>query len=376
MKRALRRAAWDLALAAAAVVAMALPSVPGYWLPGAGRAFVAAAGLFVLPGMVLERLLSPTRPLGVGRPALWFVLSLALGVAALGAALLFGGDLEFAAGCEAAIVCACALVAAAAHLLLPKPGMPHQEGSEGARTCGDATAGMAPRAGTLCLAAAALGLAAFDTYAAWRFTATGSIDRWWYLAYIRQWLNQPAIGFGEPFFGTPRVVPRFGFNAWMLSLAEWAELSGVDPVWLYEKVCPLLLVPLAFSAVAFLARALFGTRRIVLAALVGAGLLWAGGTFVPAGTRMPEDKIVAWLVIMPVTLGALVALARSQSKAAAGLLGACLLVQATIHPLVYALVLVAGIPFVLWAWWQRQTPSLVALVALSLLLAGAVHPAR
>jgi hypothetical protein len=296
-------------------------------LPAWSRALAAAVALFWMPGYLVTTAIG-VAPLvtSAERPALYFVGSIAAALPALAAIGLAGAPLAAFWPSFAATLVVMAVLAVRATRDSPETHAP----------TGSAPAATTPR----WLPALALAVVALTTLGAWQLTATGSIDRWWYLAYVRHYLDAGAIDFAEPLLGGGFVHPRFTFNAWLLVLAAWARLAAVDPVWLYEHACAPMLVPAAFSAVYMLARSLFSSSRLAWSATLAAGLLWASGSLFPALARMPEDKLLALLVIAPVTAGAIVRLLRGGSWHWLAVSAIAVAAQATTHALVYVIVLV------------------------------------
>ncbi len=213
------------------------------------------------------------------------------------------------------------------------------------------------------------------TASAWNLTRTGSIDRWWYLAYVRGYMESGAVGLGEPFFASGHVPARFGFNCWLTAMAVWAKLASVEPAWLYERASPLLLVPLAFSSALFFGRSLFGPGRCAWLLVLASGLYWASGSLMPVSARMPEDKLLALLVMAPVTTGAFLSGLRRPSHGRVGLMAAAAAAQATCHGLVYGLVLSVLVPFTLVALASKQVRLALAGPLLAVLLLAASFPA-
>ena len=363
----------SLSFAAATLVCLVLPAVPGYWLPAGIRVAVAAAGLLLLPGALLLRLFGPGDVTVGERPALCFVSSLAVATAPWIWTVATSGGLD---DFSIPLLCTVFFLALACAVVETRTGRratAHPPRHDSYSVVDSVSGGVRVSTGRI-IVAAIVALVVLDTLAAWKFTGSGSVDRWWYLAYVRKWRDASPIDFGEPFFGSGYVPPRFGFNVWLLAMAAWGDLSGTDPVWLYERACPLLLIPVAFSSLYFFARSVLGSRLGARLAVVAGGLLWAGGTLIPAGTRIPEDKILAWLIVMPLSLGSLVRMLRQPSVGSAAVLAVCVLVQATIHPLVYALLLLVAVPYAALALVQRAASPAAAVLALSLLAAGAIYP--
>ncbi len=212
------------------------------------------------------------------------------------------------------------------------------------------------------------------TAGAWKITATGSIDRWWYLAYIRSYMDAGALDLAEPFLAGDLVVPRFALHSWLLVMAAWARQAGVDPIWLYEAACPLVLVPVALSAALWLARSIFGRGQIVWLTVLATGLLWLGGLF-PVVARLPEDKLLAALVLTPVAVGCFIRAARSGSFGQTAVFAACLAALATCHALAYAFLFVVLLPYSALALAGRRLKVLRVAPLVALLALGAAYPA-
>ena len=209
--------------------------------------------------------------------------------------------------------------------------------------------------------------------AASSFASVGSIDRWWYLAYVRGYLESDALRVTEPFLGTERVFARFGVHPWLMGLALWSKLSGADPVWLYERVAPVLAVVAAISATTALARALFGRSSVARAAVFATLLSWSGG-LLPVLARAGEDKVLAQAALACLCLAACLNAVRGE-RGALAMAAIAAIATATVHGLVFAFVLAAWLPFAL----LRRIGAVAerrALAATSvLLLVVAVQPA-
>jgi len=218
-------------------------------------------------------------------------------------------------------------------------------------------------------------LAVVATAAAYELTAGGSIDRWWYLAYVRRYMTAPHLGFGEPFFDGSVVASRFTFNVWLSTLAVWGRQSGVDPIFLYERVCPLVLVPTALSAALYLGRALFRRRRTTWLLGLASVLFWLSGALFPVLTRIPEDKLLALVILAPVTTAAALTVLQRPGKANLVLLAAAAGAQASVHPLVYLLAAVPVFFATAWMTASRQTTVLPAAFVVGILVLGGLFPA-
>jgi len=205
------------------------------------------------------------------------------------------------------------------------------------------------------------------------FAPRGSIDRWWYLAYVRAYLERPQLSIEEPFLGTANTFARFNIHPWLMGLALWARVAGADPVWLYERVAPLLIAPLAVSSAWALARAVFrpgaSARLCVLASVV----LWGGG-LVPLLARAGEDKILAQALPATVCTAAFLRSVRGESRWVI-VIGLTALATASVHALVYALAITPLLAFagVRYLTDRKHRASIVLSVAV--LLGVATYPA-
>lgn len=322
------------------------------------RAGLVGVALFLVPA----RLLSIPTGIGRGRPAaervsVDFVCSLALMIPALALPLAAGGGLElFVAGYAVTVM---ALVAAAA--LFPMRSNERSRPAENAP-------------GTLVIVLTVL-LVALLAIGAWELTRTGSIDRWWYLAYVRSYLEAETLVISEPFLATAYSPPRFGFNAWLLTLAVWARQAAVDPVWLYERACAPGLVPVAFSALLLMSRSLFGPGRLAWLSVLAGGLLWASGSLFPVVTRLPEDKLFAMMIVAPVATAAFLSRLTGGWRRWLIVLALATALLATVHALVYAIVLLLVVPFALLMSRSGRAPAALLAPLLLIVALGALWPA-
>ena len=347
----MRRRRASIATLAAIAAAVLLPAVMAGVLPPVVRSTIVAIGLFILPGRLLVRTLAGAAP----KPALGvtFAASLAVLAPALAAVFALALSLEAFRGWLLAIVALLALVGT------PAPAAEASAARDGTR------ASLPLRLACVCIAAA------LTIAAAW-LTATGSIDKWWYLAYVRSYLDAGALGFDEPFLGSTSVNPRFAFNAWLSALAAWSQLARVDPLWLYERACPVLLVPIGVSAQLYFARALLRDERAAWLATLSTTLMWAGGSLLPVITRAPEDKLLSVAILAPALWGAVLNAVDAPVRAATLLVAAIAIASATVHPLSFALAVVVLAPFLVIRGWQKvRTRARIAAIAGTLALASA-----
>jgi hypothetical protein len=315
------------------------------------RTLVVGAVLLLLPGALLLRALAPRLELHPEeRPALWFTLSLALLAPAAVVSIFVPLAIELALGWWIVVAAGSAMVA----------GRRREQPCAGASGKDGDGVGFA-------LSAVAIAAILALTYGAYCFTRGGSIDRWWYLAFVRSWLSTGSISAIDPMLGEGTFLARFAGNAWLVALAAWARVAAVEPAAIYERAAPLVLAPLAASAAVFSTRAVLESRRLGVAAGVVAALYWTSGSMFPALTRLPEDKLIAAIIVAPVLWALVVANVTRQHDDASGLRARILVVAAaavalaTTHPLVFGISLVTVAPALLLA-----RPRVTLAIALAL----------
>jgi len=134
-------------------------------------------------------------------------------------------------------------------------------------------------------------------------------DIWIYLSWVREYLGGDRLASVEPFFGGDVGLSRAKINGWLLEQAAVSRVSGVDPVDLVFTYINPALVVMAFLVFFALARILFRSERAALlssclyvlfffAHLSQSRIAW-GGEFVQ---RLPEDKLVAKFLFLPLAL--------------------------------------------------------------------------
>jgi len=175
------------------------------------------------------------------------------------------------------------------------------------------------RGGVLWLPFAAL-VAALACIA--RITAPSSYgDIWIYLSWVREYLGGDSLASVEPFFGGDVGLSRARINGWLLEHAAVARVSGIDPVHLIFSYLNPTLVVVAFLVFYALARILFKSERAALLSgclyslfflvhISQARIEW-GGEFIQ---RLPEDKLVAKFLFLPLALAFAVAFLEGGGK--------------------------------------------------------------
>lgn len=329
-------------------------------------AVVVGAVLLLLPGALFLRAVAPRLELWPEeRPALWFVLSIALLSPVALASIFTSVSLELVLGWW--FVAAATCVGFAGLRSGPLFDKALVGNSQRELAADDRV--------TFALVAVALVAVLCLTYGAFCFTRGGSIDRWWYLAFVRSWLSAGAISAHDPMLGEGTFLARFAGNAWLVMLAAWARVAGVEPFALYERVSPLLLAPIAVSAAAFATRVVLESRRLAVTGAAVATLFWTSGSMFPALTRLPEDKLVAAIIVAPVLWALVVVIATATRRGKSApvvprilVVAAAAIALAATHPLVFGISLVTLAPALLLA----RPP--VAFVLASVLAATATLP--
>jgi Family of unknown function (DUF6077) len=146
-------------------------------------------------------------------------------------------------------------------------------------------------------------------------------DIWIYLSWVREYLGEDRLATVEPFFGNDVGLSRARINGWILEQAAVSRVSGVDPVELAFSYLNPALVVVAFLVFYALARILFESERAALLSgclyalfffvhLSQSRIAW-GGEFVQ---RLPEDKLVAKFLFLPLALALAYAFVQSGAK--------------------------------------------------------------
>ncbi len=151
----------------------------------------------------------------------------------------------------------------------------------------------------LVLAAVALALATLAT--------PRDIDDWFYLAHIRDYVNDIPINSEDAIFdnGLP-ASPRAWYGGWWVAEAMLSRASGVDPVRLHQVLLPVLLLPFAVFALFALAKEVLGSEKIAYLACFLQVVFYISSAY-PSDSagwaflcRTAQDKAVACLIMVPV----------------------------------------------------------------------------
>ena len=147
-------------------------------------------------------------------------------------------------------------------------------------------------------------------------------DVWVYLSWIREFLAGGALASEEPFFGGAVGLSRVRVNGWLLEQAALSKVSGVDPVNLLFSYLNPALVVVAMLAFYALARVLLKSEKAALfcgclyalffLVHLDASRLSFGGEFVQ---RLPEDKLAAKFLFLPMALAFAAAFVESGRRA-------------------------------------------------------------
>src|SRR5829696_4918672 len=152
-------------------------------------------------------------------------------------------------------------------------------------------------------------LAAVLSYVARNTAPSYYGDIWIYLSWVREYLGGDRLASVEPFYGSEVGLSRARINGWLLEQAAVSRVSGVDPVDLVFSYLNPALVVVAFLVFYALARILFESEKAALLSgclyalfflvhLSQSRITW-GGELVQ---RLPEDKLVAKFLFLPLAL--------------------------------------------------------------------------
>src|SRR5215217_5019235 len=134
-------------------------------------------------------------------------------------------------------------------------------------------------------------------------------DIWIYLSWVREYLGGDRLASVEPFFGSEVGLSRARINGWLLEQAAVSRVSVVAPLYMEISYLNPALVVVAFLVFYALARILFESEKAALLSgclyslffliyLSQSRITW-GGEFVQ---RLPEDKLVAKFLFLPLAL--------------------------------------------------------------------------
>lgn len=133
------------------------------------------------------------------------------------------------------------------------------------------------------------------------------IDDWFYLAHIRDYVNDIPINSENAIFdnGQP-ASPRAWYGGWWVAEAMLSRATGMDPVRLHQVMLPLLLLPFSVFALFTLARQIFRSDKVAYLACFLQVVFFLSSAY-PSDSagwaflcRTAQDKTVACLIMVPV----------------------------------------------------------------------------
>ncbi len=285
----------DLALLYAACIALAFaPGALDRELPTYARALVATSAVLVLPGMAVFRLVAPASEQRLPRA---LASSVPLGILGILPAM----TVSFLAGLSIEVFLGIAL--GTGGLLVVLAALPFGGAAHGSSlrerwsvTPGEETLGLI----LLIVAVSPLWL---------RFDLSRDFDDWWYLGYVRQYMDAEELRPRDPMAGPGGPISgRAATNAWLLAEGGVARLGDLDPVYLVQTFLPPLLLAAALLAAYALTRRLTGSEGAGQWAVFFIALAAAIDVLAPEGLgrilllRSAQDKVVAGLLATPVAL--------------------------------------------------------------------------
>jgi hypothetical protein len=270
-----------------------------------GVLIVATLALFLTPGVLLVRWFLGEYFSGAALAPAAFVISVGL-FALLGVPMLILERTLATYLWVCGVIVAVSLLAAAFETFRPERAV-------------DRGTAFSERGGVLWLPFAAL-VAALAYIA--RITAPSYYgDIWIYLSWVREYLGGDRLASVEPFFGGDVGLSRAKINGWILEQAAVSRVSGIDPVHLVFSYLNPALVVVAFLVFYALAHILFKSEKAALLSgclyslfflvhLSQSRIAW-GGEFIQ---RLPEDKLVAKFLFLPLALAFAVAFLEGGGK--------------------------------------------------------------
>lgn len=337
----------DLVLLYAAGIALVfLPGALDRDLPNYARALAATAVLLVIPGLAVFRLIAPRTEQRLPR-----ALASAIPLAVLG--LLPAMTVSFIAGLPIEAFLGIALGTGAVLVLLTASPLGSPASTSVATrwsvTPGEETLGLI----LLIVAVSPIWL---------RFDISRDFDDWWYLGYVRQYMDADELKPRDPMAGPGGPISgRAATNAWLLAEGGICRLGDLDPVYFVQTFLPPLLLAAALLAAYALTRRLTGSEGAGQWAVFFIALAAAIDVLAPEGLgrmlllRSAQDKVVAGLLAAPVALlFVLDALGQPRRRTLVALALAAVALVA-IHPHGLALVGAAGAGILALEWSATGT---------------------
>ena len=264
--------------------------------------FLATLALFLIPGLLISRVIPDEGFKGVSRLPVAVVFSAGIfGVLAVPFLVFHRSFVEYLLVC--AVVLAVSLGFALYRTFLKVPLETVRSDS--------------PKTLTDLLWIPFAGLAGALAYASTVLQEKPNGDSWIYLAYVRDYTSSNSLAIENPILGGQAADSYISFrttiNGWLMEQAAFSKISGLAPVNLvFDYLAPTLIV-ISLLAVYTLARMLLGKGPALIAgslmalfflidlqATIPTAFLSPGNDFV---ARVTEDKYVARFLFLPVSLG-------------------------------------------------------------------------
>jgi hypothetical protein len=354
------------ALAGILMGTVAIVALTGLAAPAASHvlAFPLLLAIILFPGIVITRLCGEPRNLHpLMRLALWFVVGLAM-LAVVGfigivtrmplSLLMTITVFAYAAGMVAAII-----------MLFQGKGM--QGSSDYNRIA----------AAILIVTAIALAIGTLAT--------PRDSDDWFYLAYIRDYVNDIPLNSMDAIFDAGhQASPRAWYGGWWVAEAMLSRAVGIDPVGLHQVIMPILLLPFAVLALFTLADRVFRSERMAYLALFLQVVFYLSSAL-PSDSagwavlcRTAQDKTVSGFIMVPIVTVLALDLLRTMSSrerkrdesshwGLALLYGLCLAGATLVHPMAAIWSAIAVLPFMVVETIRQRRRSIGSALLLAVI---------
>ncbi len=265
----------------AGVAVLLLAQATGWELPEYWAAFLACMVIGVLPGLALARILAPTDGRGLAEAlALAVPFSVVLMAPLAAAGFLLRLDMKPLVSLILAAGFVPVTLATNAPAL--KPATRHEQ--------------------LLLLLTAVIVLSPL-----WlRIDLSRDWDDWWYLGYVRQYMDATALSPRDPVAGPDAPVSaRTAIDVWLLAQGAIARLGLLNPVYLVQTFLPPAAIAAALLAVYALTRRIARDSAAALLAtiaLIGVALIDVApheGFGRTLFVRAAQDKVVSGIVVGP-----------------------------------------------------------------------------
>lgn len=290
--------------------------------------FLATLALFLVPGLLISRLVPDKSFSGIGRLPVAFALSTGTyGLSAIPFLVLNRSFDEYLWMCGG--ILAVSLILA---LFVVFRGRRVDRYDNASEEGAFATLMWLPL----------LAFGAALAYTASRVVPEPNEDQWAYLSYVQGYLDSDKLGLINPFYGTEvQGFSRLMINGWLAVQAAFSGVSGIDPANLASGYLAPALVLVSLLAFYWLSRLLFENEGAALltGALYGVFLLFYldsmptsfGGELV---RRVAEDKFAARYLLLPVALGLAVLYLRKRGWLRLGMFTFVFWTTGAVHPMV------------------------------------------